>query len=306
MNKDSHLIYEGYRRNNEQKLVVENAIKHALGGIAGAITGQGYQAGKLNSVKNSINKYIADVSSKIAKDLSSAGYNIDPNELYKQVSGEVNKMVGNATQTAVNMPQQAQAAQPAQGSQPAQNAPQQQGNIAAATKPGIPTGGGIPTGPKGAQIPNPSTPKTPKQPKAQPAAQPQPQPQQAQQPQSSAAAAPGAVPPVLTPKQQATGPLSAQKGKAAPGGQVSQGFGFDAQTGKAHTSAQQANQYFAQKGAAAVPPVLTGKGPTNKFAGNRAPKPNLKAQAAAASQTQEEQPKEEKPKKGKGKGKGKT
>ena len=280
MNKDSHLIYEGYRRNNEQKLVVENAIKHALGGIAGAITGQGYQAGKLNSVKNSINKYIADVSSKIAKDLSSAGYNIDPNELYKQVSGEVNKMVGNATQTAVNMPQQAQAAQPAQGSQPAQNAPQQQGNIAAATKPGIPTGGGIPTGPKGAQIPNPSTPKTPKQPKAQPAAQPQQQPQQAQQPQSSAAAAPGAVPPVLKPKQQ---PSSAA---AAPG-----------------AIPPVLKQPAAQQQSGQVPPVLTGKGPTNKFAGNRAPKPNLKATAAAASQPQEEQPKKEKPKKGKGKGK---
>ena len=123
MNKDSHLIYESYKTTAANHEIINEGLMSRIGsrvaGVGSALTGGGYQAGKINAYKAAANKKINALTRELATDLQKLGINVDvaklSNQMASQINGQMDGMVNSiltgSTQSSTTASQATPAAQ---------------------------------------------------------------------------------------------------------------------------------------------------------------------------------------------------
>jgi hypothetical protein len=94
MNKDSHSIYESYKITAANHEIINEGLMSRIGsrvaGVGSALTGGGYQAGKINAYKAAANKKINALTRELATDLQKLGINVDVSKLSNQMASQIN------------------------------------------------------------------------------------------------------------------------------------------------------------------------------------------------------------------------
>ena len=101
MNKDMHQIYESYKTTAANHEIINEGLMSRIGsrvaGVGSALTGGGYQAGKINAYKAAANKKINALTRELATDLQKLGINVDvaklSNQMASQINGQMDGMV---------------------------------------------------------------------------------------------------------------------------------------------------------------------------------------------------------------------
>ena len=123
MNKDMHQIYESYKTTAANHEIINEGLMSRIGsrvaGVGSALTGGGYQAGKINAYKAAANKKINALTRELATDLQKLGINVDvaklSNQMASQINGQMDGMVNSiltgSTQSSTTASQATPAAQ---------------------------------------------------------------------------------------------------------------------------------------------------------------------------------------------------
>ena len=97
MNKDSHQIYENYKSTSANQEIINEGLVSRIGsrvaGVGSALTGGGYQAGKINAYKAAANKKINALTRELATDLQKLGINVDVAKLSNQMASQINNQM---------------------------------------------------------------------------------------------------------------------------------------------------------------------------------------------------------------------
>jgi len=97
MNKDTQQIFENYRAVSANKEIINEGLVSRIGsrfaGVGSALTGGGYQAGKINSYKATANKKINALTRELATDLQKLGINVDVAKLSNQMASQINNQM---------------------------------------------------------------------------------------------------------------------------------------------------------------------------------------------------------------------